>query len=164
MLIVAIGYSLYSGWIMTLVLLAWIPIFIVGWAKNIKMRQAFLNQHQEIYEEADQKAQETLGSVKLVKQMNAEEFEVKQQDRVLSAVSEKYHELGKAFACGTAVGIIALYLYFTLAMWYGAECVFGTSKCPPGLNRSPYTGGTVMKIFYSLFMPALSLNQLTPSL
>jgi ABC-type bacteriocin/lantibiotic exporter with double-glycine peptidase domain len=163
MLVTAVGISLYNGWIMTLVLLAFIPFFMLAWTKNIKMRQAFLNKHQEMYEEADQRAQETLGAVKLVKQMNAEDFEVEQQNKALSAVGEKYDELGRNFAYGTALGIIALYLDITLAMWYGSECVFGTSKCPPELNHNPYTGGTVAKIFYSLFMPALCLNQLTPS-
>jgi ABC-type bacteriocin/lantibiotic exporter with double-glycine peptidase domain len=164
MLASGVGISLYNGWIMTLVIVGWMPFLMLGWTKNVQMRQAFLNKHQEIYEEADQKAQETLGAVKLVKQMNAEAFEVRKHDHVLNSVEDQYHELGKSFACATAFGIFALYLTMSLAFWYGSECVFGSSKCPPELNASPYTAGTVIKIFYSLLLPALSLNQLTPSI
>ena len=42
--------------------------------------------------------------------------------------------------------------------------MFDTKLCPRELNWRQYTVGTVFKIFYSLFIPAFNLNQLTPSL
>ena len=60
--------------------------------------------------------------------------------------------------------VLALYLGITLSYWYGTECVIGTSKCPPSLSTRTYTAGVVVKIFYALILPALSLSQLTPSL
>lgn len=38
MLVVGIGLSLYVGWILTLVVLAYIPIVIVIWTKDISTR------------------------------------------------------------------------------------------------------------------------------
>jgi ABC-type bacteriocin/lantibiotic exporter with double-glycine peptidase domain len=71
MLCSGIGISLYNGWVLTLVILAAMPFMILAWTKNIKIRQVVFSEHKEIYEESDQKAQETLGAIKLVKQMNA---------------------------------------------------------------------------------------------
>lgn len=52
---------------------------------------------------------------------------------------------------------------FTLAYWYGSECVQSTSNCPQNGNN-PYTGGTILTIFFSMIIPAMNLNQLAPSI
>ena len=62
------------------------------------------------------------------------------------------------------MSILTLDLYFPLSLWFGSECILGTNKCPPNLNKIPYTAGIVVKIFYSLLVPTISLNQLTPCL
>jgi ATP-binding cassette, subfamily B (MDR/TAP), member 1 len=51
-----------------------------------------------------------------------------------------------------------------LGYWYGSECVFGSVLCPSQLATKTYTVGSVVKIMCALFLPALSLNQLSPSL
>ena len=79
-------------------------------------------------------------------------------------MQEKYWEAGLKYTCGAFIAVLALYLGFTLSFWYGAECVLNTSKCPQSISTRAYTAGTIVKIFYSLFLPAISLNQLTPSL
>ena len=59
--------------------------------------------------------------------------------------------------------MLVVYLAFTLSYWYGAECVFDSEKCPQSISTQPYTAGVVIKIFYALIIPAVSMNQLTPS-
>ena len=53
---------------------------------------------------------------------------------------------------------------FTLAYWFGSECVQGTDNCPSSLEENPYSGGVVLTIFFGLVIPAVNLNQLAPSL
>ena len=38
-----------------------------------------------------------------------------------------------------------------------------SSRCPSNLQTRTFTAGTIVQIFYALFLPAVSLNQLTPS-
>ena len=89
---------------------------------------------------------------------------MQRQKNILFQVKDRYDELGRRFACADFFSILALYLGFTLCYWYGSECVFNSSKCPQSISTGPYTAGVVIKIFYALLLPALSLNQLTPSL
>ena len=59
--------------------------------------------------------------------------------------------------------MFALILGYPLAFWYGSECVFGNSRCPSHLQKpNPFTTGRIVTVFYSLFIPSFSLNQLTP--
>ena len=48
-------------------------------------------------------------------------------------------------------------------MWYGGQCVFNNSACPQSISSRPYSSGDVLKIIFGLLVPAMSLNQLTPS-
>jgi hypothetical protein len=59
----------------------------------------------------------------------------------------------------------SLLLAFTLAMWYGSECVEGTYVCPTRLNNGShnYTAGDILVIFYGLLFPAINLGQLAPA-
>lgn len=82
----------------------------------------------------------------------------------MDKVKEKYSDTGKRFAFGAFISVTALYAGFTLTFWYGSECVFGSNKCPQSISWREYTAGSIVKIFYALFLPALSLNQLTPSI
>ncbi len=70
--------------------------------------------------------------------------------------------MGVYYSLASFFAIISLNLGFTLSFWYGSECVFGTQKCPADLNRKAYASGIIIKIFYSLLLPAITLNQLTP--
>jgi hypothetical protein len=62
------------------------------------------------------------------------------------------------------VANLLLYLGFTLGLWYGAECVLGTNLCPPSISTRPYNVSTILIIGCGLLFPALSLNQLAPSI
>ena len=49
MLLTGIGISLYTGWILTLVLLAYIPLVIVVWTKNVSVKVETTNEEDNIY-------------------------------------------------------------------------------------------------------------------
>ena len=107
--------------------------------------------------------QETLGAVRVVKQMNAEEFETAIQANILTQVGNQYQYMGKRLALITMVANLFLYLGLTLTLWYGAECVFGSKLCPQSISFYPYKTSSVLIIGCGLMFPALSFNQLTPS-
>jgi ATP-binding cassette subfamily B (MDR/TAP) protein 1 len=72
--------------------------------------------------------------------------------------------LGASYACGSFCGLFTLYAGFTLGFWYGGECIFGSAACPQSISTREYSAGIIINIFYALFLPAISLNQLTPCL
>jgi ATP-binding cassette, subfamily B (MDR/TAP), member 1 len=164
MIFSGIGLSLYFGWVLALIILGFLPILILCWSFNIACKRAVFKEQDEIYLDSDGKAQESLGAISLVKQMNAEEFETKINQDILRTVGDRYWAAGLRYTAGAFLAILALYLGLTLAYWYGSECVLMTSRCPSNMRTRPYTAGTVVKIVYALFLPALSLNQLAPSL
>ena len=59
---------------------------------------------------------------------------------------------------------MAIDLIFVLIYWYGSECIFDTKLCPNSINKKPYTAGSITIILYSLLLPSISLNQLSPCL
>ena len=42
--------------------------------------------------------------------------------------------------------------------------MFDTKLCPQSVSTRPYSAGVIVKILYSLLLPAISLNQLAPCL
>ena len=79
MLTMGIILSFYVGWILTLIMLAYIPFVICAWTKNIKTKVEIGEEFDAIYRQSDAKAQESIGAIKLVKQMNAEDYQCKVQ-------------------------------------------------------------------------------------
>ena len=50
MVLSGIGLSLFNGWIYSLVIVAYMPLLVLAWTRNVKARQQVLGQHQSIYE------------------------------------------------------------------------------------------------------------------
>jgi hypothetical protein len=96
--------------------------------------------------------------------MNSEEFEVSLQNEIQQKIKDIYDSSMLKYVCYSFFAVVSLNLVFALAFWYGSECVFDTEKCPQSVSSRPYSAGTIIKIFYSLLLPALSLNQLAPCL
>jgi hypothetical protein len=69
---------------------------------------------------------------------------------------------------GASLGLSlsAMILAFTLAMWYGSECVKGTDVCQTRFNSGNhnYTTGDILVILYCLLFPAVNLSQLAPTI
>ena len=58
--------------------------------------------------------------------------------------------------------ILSLFGSFIVAFWYGSQCVYQNPMCPASLSFHTYTAGSVIRIFYAMCFPAISLNQITP--
>lgn len=71
MVLTGIGIALYNGWILTLVVMAYLPFLILAWTYNIVTKHKVFKDRNQIFSESDIKAQESLEAIKLVKQMNA---------------------------------------------------------------------------------------------
>jgi ATP-binding cassette, subfamily B (MDR/TAP), member 1 len=65
-------------------------------------------------------------------------------------------------ALGESLCLFCFVFSITLAYWYGFECIQGTSNCPQK-SYNPYDAGTVVTIFFGMLLPAINLNQFTPT-
>lgn len=164
MLVVGVGISFYLGWILTLIIIAYLPIVLLTWTNHNDVKSSTAKEEDDIYRESDSKLQESLGAITLVKQMNAESYEVSIQAAILKKIKKIYLNIIARYVCASSLAILTFYLGLALTFWYGSECVFNTEKCPQRISTQPYTPGNIVKIFYSLFLPALSINQLSPCL
>jgi ATP-binding cassette, subfamily B (MDR/TAP), member 1 len=164
MLVTGIGLALYAGWMLTLVIMAYLPFLIIAYTKNFSAKVKIAKEEGAIFQEIDSHAQEVFSSIKLVKQMNAEAYEISTQQGLLDKIKENYKSLAVQFIIWSSLAVVSFDLGMAVGYWYGSECIFGSSLCPGDLAIRPYTVGTIVKVFCALFLPAVSLNQLSPSL
>jgi ABC-type bacteriocin/lantibiotic exporter with double-glycine peptidase domain len=67
MLITGLAIALYLGWILALVILAYLPILALFWARHLSFKTDVLNTQSEIYDRADSRAKESLAAISLIK-------------------------------------------------------------------------------------------------
>jgi ATP-binding cassette, subfamily B (MDR/TAP), member 1 len=164
MLVTGIGLALYTGWMLTLVIMAYLPFLIIAYTKNFSAKVRIAKEEGAIFQEIDSHAQEVFNSIKLVKQMNAEAYEISTQQGLLDKIKANYKSLAVQFIIWSSLAVLSFDLGMAVGYWYGSECVFGSSLCPGHLATRQYTVGSIVKVFCALFLPAVSLNQLSPSL
>jgi hypothetical protein len=50
-------------------------------------------------------------------------------------------------------GIFAIILIsYSLGIWYGVQCIIGSSSCPSHISLQDYSAGNVLAIFFSLLI------------
>jgi hypothetical protein len=49
MLLTGLGISLYMGWILSLIILGYLPIIAVGWSYGVSKRKAAFKVHEKMY-------------------------------------------------------------------------------------------------------------------
>ena len=97
-----------------------------------------------------------------MKQLNGEEFEVSAMREMLLKFKGIFAKLLVKFSVLEAIAILSLFVSMVIVALYGTECVLGTSVCPQSISFHAYTAGTVIRIFYAMCLPAISLNQFSP--
>ena len=66
------------------------------------------------------------------------------------------------FSLLEALAIFSLFMSFVVVTLYGTECILDTSACPQSISFHAYTAGSIIRIFYAMCLPAISLNQFSP--
>ena len=74
MLVISLGIAFYLGWILSVVVLICIPIIALCWYKGVTIRLKLKHIKEKLFLQSDVRVLESLSAIKLVKQMNAEEF------------------------------------------------------------------------------------------
>ena len=161
MFVTGIIIGLITSWQITLVMIACLPLMVIG----VMIATTFLRQGARVarkaYEKAGGIAEEVLYTIKTVSSFANYDFE---QSRYNLKVEEaKFHgvENGKKTGYGMSAIFFVLYGMYALAIWYGASLI---DKNTINGNGTVINGGNVLTVLFSIIMAAVSLGSCAPNL
>ena len=118
MVLSGLAAALFYGWILTMILLAFIPLVVYSWNRNMNVSIETASEREDVFKDSDMKVEESLTAIKLVKEMNAEEFEISIQERLLKKVKSLYESSITKYVLASGLAILTLELMYPLTLWY----------------------------------------------
>ncbi|KAL4480238.1 hypothetical protein ABPG74_020754 [Tetrahymena malaccensis] len=156
------GVAFYDGWLMSLVVTAAVPVVVLGGLIFTIILQQTSVKTSEAYLQASSYAEQSLNSIKTVKSLTGENFEIKNYSQGLLVsfkIAVKY-----AFWAGFGLGLsyLTLYLDYALGFWYGSKLLHDET-INTNFDRK-YNQGDVQIIYFSIQIAGFSLGQAAPCL
>ncbi|EQC32587.1 hypothetical protein SDRG_09904 [Saprolegnia diclina VS20] len=159
---IAIGFK--SGWKLSLVVLAFLPLLATGIFTMVKTVAAAVQRAIKAYGAAGAVAEEALSNIRTVHMFNS-----------MAATAKKYdHALVEAEAAGIQKGLMSgvsggftfcmIFVTYTVAISYGAVLVANDNLETPKCTNDCYDGGRVLIVFFGVIMGAMALGQAGPSI
>ncbi|KAL9257085.1 ABC transporter B family member 11-like protein [Drosera capensis] len=141
-----------KGWLLTLVMLAIIPLLVVAGLLIAVTVGKMATKGQTSYAKASVIVEQTIGSIRTVASFTGEKQAIAKYNE---AVEDAYKAtLLEGLASGLGLGVILLLVFgsYGLAVWYGAILII----------TKGYTGGTVISVIVAVLTGATALPQATP--
>ncbi|EFA83580.1 hypothetical protein PPL_02646 [Heterostelium album PN500] len=180
-IVVGLVIAFISGWKLTLVVLATVPIIAFAGKVEMEFMSGFSKEGKEAYAKSGQIATEAIGGIRTVASFNAEK---KVYDKFKFALSEPIKiAKKKAITAGLIFGFTqsTMFLIWALGYWYGGKLVGeGEWKAPSsdivdicvppnytyGVSRgrciyiqnSIYGFGQMQRVFFAIVMSAMSMG------
>ncbi|EAR93470.2 ABC transporter family protein (macronuclear) [Tetrahymena thermophila SB210] len=156
------GVGYYNGWQMSLVATAAVPAIILGGLIFTIILQQTSVKTSEAYLHASAVAEQSLNSIKTVKSLAGENFEIKNYSQGLLVsfkIATKY-----AVWAGFGLGLtfLTLYLDYSLCFWYGSK-LMEDETINHNFDRK-YNQGDIQTIFFAIQIAGFSLGQAAPCL
>ncbi|KAL4480240.1 hypothetical protein ABPG74_020756 [Tetrahymena malaccensis] len=157
-----LGVGYYNGWQMSLVATAAVPSIIIGGLIFTIILQQTSVKTSEAYLHASAFAEQSLNSIKTVKSLTGENFEIKNYSEGLLVsfkIATKY-----AVWAGFGLGLtfLTLYLDYSLCFWYGSK-LMEDETINHNFDRK-YNQGDIQIIFFAIQIAGFSLGQAAPCL
>ncbi|WKX97611.1 hypothetical protein Q1695_013350 [Nippostrongylus brasiliensis] len=148
----AVAFS--NSWEMTLVMIAFFPIFFGPLIVSSKLMGRIAPKEQKAYTDAGATAEEVIHGIRTVVAFNGQEKEIKRYSNHLE-MGMKYG-VRKAFltSFGTAFIMGVLFISMGVSFWYGTKLVISGHITP----------GTVFAVFWAVIGGAMSIGQAAPQL
>ncbi|KAJ4967037.1 hypothetical protein NE237_018886 [Protea cynaroides] len=141
-----------KGWLLTLVLLSFIPLLILSGALMSFVVAKMASRGQTAYSQAAIVVEQTIGSIRTVASFtNEKEAIIKYSKSLMSAYKSTIQE-GLASGFGLGASMFVVFCSYSMAVWYGARMI---------IDRG-YTGGAVINIIVALLMGSFSLGEASP--
>ncbi|KAL4464298.1 hypothetical protein ABPG72_011343 [Tetrahymena utriculariae] len=156
----AVGYI--RGWQMALVTTAALPVLIIGAISYTMVIQQSQKKISGAYQTSGGLAEQSLNSVKTIKSLTGEEYELHQYSRSLVQAFKIACKYGAYAGAGIGLTLLTMFLDYALSFWYGSKLIAdGTEN--QIVNRV-YTQGDIFVIFSSILIGGFSIAQVGPCL
>ncbi|CAN8022102.1 unnamed protein product, partial [Ixodes persulcatus] len=144
--------AFWHGWHLTLALLAMLPLLVLVTALIAKIQAKLEAKESVAYQDAGTVAEEAVSFIKNVIAYGGERKEMKR------------HRTGLKRGLVTSVGVsiiwACIYASYSLGFWYGVSLIVVDFDTAPA--RRTYDTSTLIVVFFSVMMCAMSLGQATP--
>ncbi|OQS04216.1 ATP-binding Cassette (ABC) Superfamily [Thraustotheca clavata] len=159
---IAIGFK--SGWKLSLVVLAFVPLMAAGIFAMVKTVAGAVQRAIKAYGAAGAVAEEALSNVRTVHMFNSIGATTKKYDAAL--VEAEAAGIQKGLMSGVSGGITfgLIFVTYSVAISYGAVLVADDNLVPPKCTSDCYDGGRVLIVFFGVIMGAMALGQAGPSI
>ncbi|WZZ05452.1 hypothetical protein YC2023_091373 [Brassica napus] len=132
------GYALafVKGWLLTLVMLASIPLLAMAGAATSIISTKASSQQQAAYAKASTIVEQTCGSIRTVASFTREKQAISSYKELINLAYESTVNQGFSTGLGLGVMFLVFFCSYALAIWFGGEMIL----------RKGYTGGAVINV------------------
>ncbi|KAF3522452.1 hypothetical protein F2Q69_00049630 [Brassica cretica] len=132
------GYALafVKGWLLTLVMLASIPLLAMAGAATSIISTKASSQQQAAYAKASTIVEQTCGSIRTVASFTREKQAISSYKEMINLAYESTVNQGFSTGLGLGVMFLVFFCSYALAIWFGGEMIL----------RKGYTGGAVINV------------------
>ncbi|RCN42973.1 hypothetical protein ANCCAN_11021 [Ancylostoma caninum] len=149
--IAGMNVALWNSWQMTLVMIAFFPVFFGPLTVASKIMAAIVPKEQKAYESAGATAEEVIHGIRTVVAFNGQEKEIKSH---LSKGMKYGVRKALLTSFGTAFIMGALFIAMAVSFWYGTKLVISGNITP----------GTVFAVFWAVIGGAFAAGQAAPQI
>ncbi|TVU07290.1 hypothetical protein EJB05_47339, partial [Eragrostis curvula] len=142
------------GWLLALVMISSVPPIVAAGGFVSRMMARLSTRMQEIYGDAGNFVEQTIGAIRTVVSFNGERQAIATYNKHIRKAYEFALREGVVHGIGVGSIMVVLFSSYGLAVWYGSILI---------VNRG-YSGGIVISVIMAVMIGARSLGQLTPSI
>ncbi|EYC17794.1 hypothetical protein Y032_0029g1873 [Ancylostoma ceylanicum] len=152
--IAGMNVALWNSWQMTLVMIAFFPVFFGPLTVASKIMAAIVPKEQKAYANAGATAEEVIHGIRTVVAFNGQEKEIKRYDSHLAKGMKYGVRKALLTSFGTAFIMGALFIAMAVSFWYGTKLVISGNITP----------GTVFAVFWAVIGGAFAAGQAAPQI
>lgn len=123
-------FAFVTGWLMSLVVFATLPLFGIAGVLFVYVLQGRDNKEKQAYANAGGLAEQAIESIKTIKILNGEEYESKKYKDSLEEAESSLVKFGFLTGIGIGTLFFVMLAAYALGFWYGSRCVIGAENCP----------------------------------
>ncbi|GAV90154.1 ABC_tran domain-containing protein/ABC_membrane domain-containing protein [Cephalotus follicularis] len=141
-----------KGWLLTLVLLATIPLLVAAGGAMAIMISKMASLGQNAYAKAATVVEQTIGSIRTVASFTGEKQAIDSYNKFLGTAYKSGVNEGLVTGLGLGIVMFIIFGSYALAIWFGAKMIL----------EKGYTGGEVLNVILAVLTGSMSLGQASP--
>ncbi|KAF0917811.1 hypothetical protein E2562_021483 [Oryza meyeriana var. granulata] len=143
-----------KGWLLTLVMLATLPLIAIAGAVSAQALTRVSSKRQTSYSDAGDTVEQTIGSIRTVVSFNGEKKAIEMYSNFIKKAYRTTIEEGIITGFGMGSVLCIVFGSYGLAFWYGGKLIV----------EKGYTGGKIITILFAVLTGASSLGNATPAI